>query len=90
MENIKDNFQYKIIVKEGEQNLPASEYATYKSFPEHMFNEKTIYIFGNTVFFRDRSDEDLRLIRIEQADLTNSMKILFDIAWENVAQTIET
>ncbi len=87
MTKIKDKYEYKIIVKEGEQSLPAHEYASYKYFPEHMFNEKTIYMFGNTVFFRDRSDEELRLIRIEQADLANSMKILFNIAWEHVAKT---
>lgn len=86
MLKIQDNYQYKIIVKKGETNLPANNYATYKFFPEHLFNEKTIYIFGNTVFFRDRSNDDLRLIRIEQSDLATSMKILFDIAWENVAE----
>jgi transcriptional regulator with XRE-family HTH domain len=86
MEEIRDNYHYKIIVKEGETSLPAADYATYKFFPEELFNDRTIYIFGNTVFFRDQGDSDLRLIRIEQADLANSMKILFDIAWNNVAK----
>lgn len=86
MLKIKDNYSYKIIVKRGETNLPAQGYATYKFFPENLFNEKTIYMFGDKVYFRDRSNEkQIRLIRIEQAEIAKSMKILFDIAWEKVA-----
>lgn len=85
MLKIKDKYDYKIIVRKGETSLTASDYATYRFFPEHMFNDKTIYIFGNVIFFRDIEQEEIKLIRIEQADLANSMKILFNIAWDNVA-----
>lgn len=87
MEKLAGKFEYKIIVKEGETHFPASNYAEYRFFPEELFNEKTIYILGNKVFFRDKSDDQISMIRIEQADLAKSMQILFNVAWEHVAKT---
>jgi transcriptional regulator with XRE-family HTH domain len=86
MAKIKDKINYKIIVKKGEKALPAREYATYRFFPENLFTEKTIYIFGNVIFFRDIQGEEIKLIRLEQSDLAQSMKVLFNIAWEKVAE----
>ena len=85
MLKIKDNFEYKIIVREGETNLPASDYATYRFFPEKLFNEKTIYVFGGSVYFRDADNKELRIIKIQQEDLCNSMKVLFNVSWDYVA-----
>lgn len=86
MLQIRDNYNYKIIVRRGETALPAKEYATYKFFPEDMFNDRAIYIFGNIIYFRDQDQDDIRLIRIEQPDLAASMCVLFDIAWNYVAE----
>ena len=85
MAKLETDFHYNIIVKEGEENLPAINYATYKYFPEQFFHGKTIYIFGNVVYFRDKEDEKLRIIRLEQPELAMTMKVLFDIAWDKVA-----
>ena len=81
------NFKYKIIIKEGETNLEADNYANYRFFPESLFHDKTIYIFGDVVFFRDLEDEEIKLIRLEQKEFAKTMKVLFDIAWDNVART---
>ncbi len=86
MAEVEKNFHYNIIVKEGETNLPAVDYATYKFFPEELFHDKTIYILGNVVFFRELNEEQPKVIRLEQAELTKTMKVLFDIAWKNVAK----
>ena len=88
MEKIKNNFRYNIIVKKGEPSLPASNYATYKFFPEKLFNEKTIYVLGDAVFFRDQNDTSLKHIRLEQPEIANSIRILFDIAWHKAATDI--
>lgn len=86
MSKIDNGFRYNIIVKKGEKVLSALNYAEYRYFPEHLFHDKTIYIMGNTVFFRDDGYEKLRLIRLEQPELAKTMKVLFDIAWANVAE----
>ena len=87
MAEVKDNFHYNIIVRHGEKNLPALDYATYRFFPEHLFHDKTIYILGNVVYFRDMQDGEIRLIRLEQPELAKTMKVLFDVSWEHVAQS---
>lgn len=86
MAEVDNDFCYKIIVKEGEVDLAAVDYAQYKFFPENLFHNKTIYILGNIVFFRDEEHKELRLIRLEQTELSKTMRVLFDIAWENVAK----
>ena len=86
MSALNTDFKYKIIVRKGEISRPASNYAEYKFFPEHLFNEKTICIFGDKVYFRDYTKENLRMVRIEQKEIAKSMKVLFDIAWNSVAE----
>ncbi len=87
MAEVSHNFHYNIIVKRGETNLPALDYATYKFFPEKLFHEKTIYILGDIVYFRDLEDDNVKLIRIDQPELAKTMKVLFDIAWTEVAES---
>ncbi len=85
MLNLERKFQYKIIVKQGELNLPAQNYAQYRYFPEHLFNDRTIYILKNSIVFRDPNEEELCLVQVNQAELAKSVRVLFNIAWENLA-----
>lgn len=79
------NFRAKIIVKEGEELFIASNFAEYRLFPENMFHEKTVYVYGNTLAFISFSEHDVIIHTIKQTELAESFRILFNVAWEKVA-----
>lgn len=79
------NLKAKIIVKEGEDLFIANDFATYRWFPKDMFHEKTVYAYGDTLAFMSFEEEDVVIRAIKQLDLADSFRVLFDIAWNNVA-----
>ncbi len=79
------NLKAKIIVKEGEELLIASNFAEYRWFPKEMFHEKTLYAYGDSLGFLSFTEDDVHIRVIKQADLADSFRILFNIAWDSVA-----
>ncbi|MCB1783065.1 MAG: helix-turn-helix transcriptional regulator [Alphaproteobacteria bacterium] len=75
----------KIIVRNGEKNLIATGFSEYRWFPEHLFNEKTVYAYGNKLAFLNFNDNDVTIYILDYAEFSDSFRVLFNIAWENVA-----
>lgn len=86
MDQVKDNFKLKIIVKEGEDLFIANEFAEYRLFPQELFNEQTFYAYGNNLAFLHFKEDNLIIRIMDEANFTRSFKVLFDIAWNNVAK----
>lgn len=85
MMDIKNNFKFKIIVKEHDTSFIASKFAEYKWFPEQKFNEKTIYVYGKKIAFLSFDNNNVRVVVIEQGEIADSIRVMFNLAWENVA-----
>lgn len=85
MNEIKENFTFRIIVEQDELMFIANAFAQYRWFPKEKFNDKTIYCYGNNLAFMNFSKDNVRVVVIKQADIAESFRTLFDIAWENVA-----
>lgn len=88
MSEIQDKFDAKIIVEDTETNLIAGGFAEYRGFPQKMFSDKTIYIYGSKVGFFTFTDDNVSIRAFENAELSASMKVLFEIAWDKVAQKL--
>jgi len=79
------NITSKNILEEGEHNLIGSSFASYKWVPKEMFRDKMIYVYGDKFAFM--SFEPDALIKITQEpDIAYSLRILINLAWENVAR----
>lgn len=86
MKNLDSEIIFKIIVEEEVTNFIASGFAEYRWFPKEMFNERTIYIYGPKVGFFTISNDNLSIRVFNNAELSETMRILFGIAWEKVAR----
>lgn len=75
----------RIIVKEGDWNFPASDYAEYKWFPEEVFNDKSFYSYHNKLAFLNFNDDDVEIIIIRHADFAEGYRNLFEMAWKHGA-----
>ncbi|PCI00721.1 MAG: hypothetical protein COB76_02870 [Alphaproteobacteria bacterium] len=85
MSHIKNNYHFRVIVKEGEKGLIGNQFAKYKFFPADQFSNRTIYIFGSKAAFVSFANNNVQIIIIDQIDIANSMRVLCQIAWDNVA-----
>lgn len=87
MDKIRNNFSFKIIVEEGDNQLIARTFAEYKWFPKERFNDRTLYCYGDKLAFLNFSKDNVRILVMQQADIASSFRELFNIAWDNVAIT---
>ncbi|NQZ14681.1 MAG: hypothetical protein HRT94_07655 [Alphaproteobacteria bacterium] len=83
----KLNVVSKNILKEGELNLIGKKFASYKWIPKEMFRDKMIYVYGNKFAFMS-FDPDALIKITEEADIADSLRLLIDLAWENVARDV--
>jgi transcriptional regulator with XRE-family HTH domain len=85
MAEIKE-LKAKIVVMDGETQFIANSFAEYRWFPKDMFHEKTVYTYGDSIAFLSFSNDDVQIRVIKQQDLADTFRILFNIAWENIAK----
>ncbi len=82
---IKDNYNYRVIVKEGDDSFLGSTYCDYRWFPSDLFNDKTIFIFGNKVSFLNFSENNIEVSSFNQKELAECQLLFFNLAWNYVA-----
>ncbi|MEM7679666.1 MAG: helix-turn-helix transcriptional regulator [Pseudomonadota bacterium] len=85
MDKVKENFSFKIIISESEKEFMASSFAEYRWFPTDLSSDKTIYAYGDRLAFFYFDDSELTIRVLNQKDFADSFRVLFDIAWKNVA-----
>lgn len=77
----------RILVKEGDWNFTATDYAKYMWLPEDVMGETPFYIFGDNLAFIQFAEnvEDVKVFVLEQPLFSKSFKRMFDAIWNNVA-----
>ncbi len=77
----------RILVKEGDWNFTATDYAKYMWLPEDVMGETPFYIFGDNLAFIQFAEnvEDTKVFVLEQALFSRSFKKMFDAIWNKVA-----
>ena len=88
MSDLGDKIKVKITAKKGNTNFISSAFADYRWVPEEMFNAKSFYSYGDRIAFMNFNADDLdrsRILVLKHENFANGFKILFNIAWENVA-----
>jgi DNA-binding XRE family transcriptional regulator len=85
MSEIEKAFSYRVIVEYGDSTFFGSSYCEYKWMSQEFFNNKAFFVFGNKVAFAN-FDDGVQIIMIEQSDIAQNHRVLFDLAWNELAQ----
>ena len=88
MSLIGDKVDIKITAKRGELNLISNSFAEYRWVPERLFNEKSFYAYGDKLAFLNFDGENSRVLVLSNAEFSNGFRVLFNVAWENIAEKI--
>lgn len=81
MSKVKGNFNFKVIIEQGDTNFIGAGFAEYKWFPKKDFHQKTIYIYGDKVAFLSWEQEPFVII-IQEKEIAQSQRILFRTVWD--------
>jgi transcriptional regulator with XRE-family HTH domain len=80
----KHNFNFRIIVEEGDDYEVASDYAQYKRLPSDHFSSSPVYIFGEKVAFIEFGDDKAYAWVINSSKLALAQRKQFNLIWEKL------
>lgn len=89
MGDLKGKITYKITCEEGSTNLISSGFAEYRQFPKGMSSSQCIYAFAHKLAFVNFEEDDVMIRVLEDRSFADGFRVLFNIAWENVAQPLQ-
>lgn len=86
MAAIADNIDMRVIVAEEDNQFIGSSFAQYRWFPKDLWNDQTIYAYGDYLAFLNFLEDDVRVMILKQPKFAEGFRVLFDIAWNDVAK----
>lgn len=89
MKALGKNIDVRITVQEGDDFLILKT-AKHKWFPKFkkLSKDKIFYAYGPKLAFLDFSENDLKISVLNKQEFSDIFRILYDIAWDNVAKDI--
>jgi transcriptional regulator with XRE-family HTH domain len=73
---------FRIIIKEGDNNLTATKFAEYRAVPEQDFGEVPYYIFDDNLVLIPFEADEMNLFIIKNGLLAKSYRNLFETSWK--------
>ncbi|MFK7839784.1 MAG: multiprotein-bridging factor 1 family protein [Bdellovibrionales bacterium] len=86
MKSVKDNYRFRLIVDNEATNYLAADFGEYRTFPKDMLPDQKIYVYGDYISFMNFNSDNVDIVEIKHAASAHSFRILFDIAWNQVAK----
>lgn len=74
------NISYRIMLKEGDNYFPASEYAKYRWLPKAQFSSVPFYVFGKKLAIM-LFDNEPTIILLDYPSVANAYRIQFEAMW---------
>lgn len=81
MAAIKNNFNFRVLVKEGDTNFLGAGYVEYRYIPKTEFKNTPFYVFGDYLAFL-LFEGQTTVHLIHNADIAATQRIQFDWAWK--------
>lgn len=72
---------FRIIIKEGDNNLTAAKFAEYRSVPEQEFGEVPFYIFDDNLVLIPFEENEMNLFIIKNGLLAKYYQKQFEVSW---------
>lgn len=84
MQSILTNISFNVTCKEGDTNFIGGKHSEYRWVPEKMFNEQSIYCFGDRIAFMNFEEDSVNIYVLYNRSFSDSFKLLFDLVWDEI------
>lgn len=78
----EQDFQIKILVKEGDRHFTVPEYAEYKWTPQDRFSEIPFYVYGNKLAIILFEPDNVSISVIDNPKIAEAYKKQFNVMWD--------
>ena len=78
----------KLLISEVDPFTISGAFSEHRAFPAELFSDQSIYAYDNKLAFVTFTD-DVTVKILDNKDFCAGFRVLFDIAWEQVAKPVE-
>jgi transcriptional regulator with XRE-family HTH domain len=82
MKQLEKKPAFKITCQKGDTNFIGKGHAEYRWIPDHLWDERSIYVYGEKIGFLNFQEKTLNIIILEQKEFADSFRSLFNVIWE--------
>ncbi|HBR68326.1 MAG TPA: hypothetical protein DEA55_03010 [Rhodospirillaceae bacterium] len=77
----------RILTVEGDTYFISQDFSQHRWFPANLFNDQSIYAYGSKLAFVTFG-EDVSIKILDNKEFCDGFRVLYEIAWENVAKPV--
>lgn len=82
------NFTFRATCNKNDLHLHGYKYGEYRWVPDKLYKKHTIYIYGECLAIILFLENDVVINAVYNKEFSESLKTVFDVIWETVAQKI--
>ncbi|MFP4098291.1 MAG: helix-turn-helix domain-containing protein [Alphaproteobacteria bacterium] len=82
----KYGFSFRIMIEEGDNQVPASSYARYRRLPSGYFTPSPVYVFGDKVALIEFDYENAFVWVINSRKLAKAQRRQFNLVWDRLVK----
>lgn len=84
MQSVLHKISFCVTCKEGETNFIGGKHSEYRWVSEKIFNEQSIYCFGDRIAFMNFEPDSVNIYVLYSSGFSDSFKLLFDMVWNEI------
>lgn len=84
MQKLLDKISFWVTCEEGDTNFIGGKHSEYRWVPKKIFNEQSIYCFGDRIAFMNFEEDSVNIYVLYSRDFSDSFKLLFDFVWDEI------
>lgn len=77
--------KFKVLLSMDDTNITSIEYCDYRWIPPEQFADVSFYIYGDKVGFVEFTEHDVRVTVVDNQAVTDALRRMFDLAWDNAS-----
>lgn len=84
MQSVLSNISFNVTCEEGDTNFIGGKHSEYRWVPKKIFNEQSIYCYGDRIAFLNFENESVNIFILHSKEFNDSFCLLFDFVWNEI------
>jgi transcriptional regulator with XRE-family HTH domain len=90
MQPLLPDISFNVTCEEGDTNFIGGKHSEYRWVPKQIFNEQSIYCFGDRIAFMNFEENEVNIYVLNSREFNNSFCLLFDMVWDEITTIPDT
>lgn len=82
----KAGFTFRVTSQKGDYSFIGGKFGEYRWVPDKLFNQDSVYIYGDRLALMDFSDDNVRIFVLYKQAFADSFREMFEYIWQTTTE----